>query len=306
MGHPRGLYQGILIVCQCGNRFLVPHRQSGHRVPCTLCGGSLLVPEPRTVQQAAAAALEANGKNGPWKEIVDLEKNAEPSARKRVVRPQAEPEPQPQPSAPRRRRWIAAGVIAIVAGTLVAIGGAAVYRHWGTPGGWSRNVHTSTSGGFEVHLPSGLTAKYFTETRRTRPSFTFEGVSFTDGTCVGVAYLDLRDEEPLTELPAGVMCYLEREYHGDVSVAEQCEIRVGRHPGRQITYEYASGSKQKSYSRWFLVGNRLYDVTWIAGYSQPSIPAVREFLDSFHLLAEPRAEVTSMRTRAVDTLAPRR
>ena len=61
----------------------------------------------------------------------------------------------------------------------------------------------------------------------------------------------------------------EAECHGDVSVVDQCEIRLGRHPGRQITYESASGAKRKSYSRWFLVGNRLYDVAWIAGRSQP-------------------------------------
>ena len=153
-----------------------------------------------------------------------------------------------------------------------------------------------------MRLPSGLTARYFAETRRTRPSFTFEGVSFTDGTCVGVAYIDLRDEEPITELPEGIMCYLEREYHGNVSVADQCEIRLGRHPGRQITYESASGAQRKSYSRWFLVGNRLYNVTWIAGYSQPSISAVQEFLDSFHLLAEPqvRGHVDPVKRRRMD------
>jgi hypothetical protein len=229
----RDLCQGILVVCQCGNRFLVPKRQAGDRVSCTLCGASLPVPALRSVQQAAAAALEANGQNGPWKEIVDLERRAEASARKRVVRPPAEPEPQP--SDPRRRQGIAAGVIAVVASALVAVGGASVYRHWETFGNGARSVHTSEPGGFEVRLPSGLTARYFTETRRTRPSFTFEGVSFADGTCVGVAYIDLRDEEPLRELPEGIMCYLQREYHGDVAVAEQCEIRLGRHLGRQIT-----------------------------------------------------------------------
>ena len=82
--------------------------------------------------------------------------------------------------------------------------------------------------------------------------------------------------------------------YGDVAVAEQCEIRLGRHLGRQITYESAGGAKRKSYSRWFLVGNRLYDVTWIAGYRQPAIAAVQECLDSFHLLAEPQSEVASV------------
>lgn len=301
MAHRPVTCQGILIVCQCGNRFLVPHRQAGRRVPCTLCGESLLVPEPRTVQQAAADALEANGQKGPWKEIVDLEKGAEPSARRRMIPPPAET--GPEPSNPRRRRWFAVGAIALVASALVAGGGAAVYRQWGTFGNGSRSLHTSESGGFEVRLPSGLTAKYFTETRRTRPSFTFEGVSFADGTCVGVAYIDLRDEEPLRELPEGIMCYLQREYHGDVVVAEQCDIRLGRHLGRQITYESAGGTARKSYSRWFLVENRLYDVTWIAGYAAPSIPAVCEFLDSFRLLSEPQLEVTTVSGPPADALA---
>jgi len=282
---------GILIVCQCGNRFLVPKRQAGERVACTLCGASLPVPAPRSVQQVAAAALEASGQNGSWKGIVDLERKAEASARRWIIPPAAET--GPEPSNP-RRRWFAAGVIAVVASALVAVGGAAAYSHWGTFGNGSRSLHTSESGGFEVRLPSGLTAKYFTETRRTRPSFTFEGVSFADGTCVGVAYIDLRDDEPLRELPEGIMCYLQREYHGDVVVAEQCDIRLGRHLGRQITYESAGGTARKSYSRWFLVENRLYDVTWIAGYATPSIPAVCEFLDSFRLLSEPQLEVTTV------------
>ena len=94
------------------------------------------------------------------------------------------------------------------------------------------------------------------------------------------------------------MAYMEGQYHGEVSVAEQCEIRLGRHPGRQVTYRSSPDSPRKSYSRWFLVGNRLYDVAWIAGRSQPSLADVQEFLDSFHLLAEPQSEVTSARTEA--------
>ena len=118
--------------------------------------------------------------------------------------------------------------------------------------------------------------------------------------------MDLRDDEPFTELPEGIMSYLEREYHGEVSVADECKIRLGEHAGRQVTYESAAGSPRKSYSRWFLVGNRLYDVTWIAGYSQPSIGAVQEFLDSFHLLAEPQSEVTSVRKATPDAPIPAR
>ena len=132
MAHRPVTCQGILIVCQCGNRFLVPKRQAGDRVSCTLCGASVPVPAPRSVQQAAAAALAANGQNGSWKEIVELERKAEASARKRVIQPSAKTEPHP--SDPRRRKWIAAGMIAVVASALVAVGGAAVYRHWGTFG----------------------------------------------------------------------------------------------------------------------------------------------------------------------------
>jgi hypothetical protein len=195
-------------------------------------------------------------------------------------------------------------VIAVSVLTVVAGGAAVVYRNWGALSDWTRNAYVSEAGGFELQLPSGITARYFTERRSTRPAVTFEGVSFVDGTCAGVAYMDLWDDEPITELPENIMAYLEHQYHGDVCVADQCEIRLGRHPGRQITYESAGGAKRKSYSRWFLIGNRLYDVTWIAGYSQPSIAAVQEFLDSFHLLAEPQSEVTSVGTEAAEAVAP--
>ena len=93
MAEQRVLCQGILVVCQCGNRFLVPKRQAGHRVPCTLCGGSLLVPESRSVHQAAADALEANGQKGLWKELAELENTAEPSARKRLITRPVQEEP---------------------------------------------------------------------------------------------------------------------------------------------------------------------------------------------------------------------
>lgn len=289
MAEQRVLCRGILVVCQCGNRFLVPQGQAGHRVPCTLCGGSLLVPESRSVQQAAA--LEGNGSNRSWEEVVALERNAPAAARKRMLRPPADP--PAEPADPVSRRRIGRLVAAVLTLAVVGTAGAAVYRYGGSFADWSRNVHTSKPGGFQVRLPSGLTAKYFRETRGTRPPVTFEGVSFADGTCAGVAYIDLWDDSPLSELPEAVMCYLQREYHGDVSVADQCEIRLGRHPGRQVTYQSAGSAQQESYSRWFLVGNRLYDVAWIAGYSQPSISEVQEFLDSFRLLGEPDAQVTA-------------
>jgi hypothetical protein len=72
----------------------------------------------------------------------------------------------------------------------------------------------------------------------------------------------------------------------------QCEIRLGRHPGRQMAYEHPSRRQRQSYARWFQVGNRLYGVLWISGYGQPSMSAVTHFLDSFQLLEEPSAEVT--------------
>ncbi len=302
----QAMCQGTLVVCQCGNRFLVPKRQGGERVTCTLCGASVPVPASRSVHQAAADALGANGQKNLWKELAALEKEAEPSPRKRLIKRPVEEDPKP--SDPRRRTWIAIGVISVVAIVFVAVGGAALYRHWAALQAWSQDAYTSQAGGFQVRLPPGITGRYFCQRRGTHPrlKYTFEGVGFADGTCVGVAYMDLFDDEPMTDLPEGIVAYLEREYHGEVSVAEQCKIRLGSHPGRQVTYEQGAGSQRKSYSRWFLVGNRLYDVTWIAGYRQPAIPAVCQFLDSFQLLAEPTAEVTSSGREAPGAGNPRR
>ncbi len=286
MTNQRATCQGILVMCPCGNGFRVPKRQAGNRVPCTLCGESLPVPAPRSVQQAAADALDVKRQKALWKEPTESKrKKAEQLGDERVVRPATEPEQAP--SNPRRRKRMVLGGITVLTVALVAVGGAAVYCDWGTP-----SECISEAGGFAVRLPSGLTASRFVETRGFRPSYTFEGVSFADGTCVGVAHMDLRGDEPIQELPEPHMRFLEREYHGEVTTADQCEVRLGSHPGRQVTYETAPGSPRRSYSRWFLVGNRLYDVAWISGYRQPSMDAVERFFESFRLLAEPDTQVT--------------
>jgi hypothetical protein len=258
-------------------------------VPCTLCGATLQVPTPRSAQQAAADALDGNDLKTLWKEFTDARGKAAPSARARAVRSAAQAERPESP--PRRRRRIRRVAIGLVTVAIFAAGGATAYRVWGTPKGWFRSRYTSAAGGFTVQLPSGLTARRFIETGGSRPAYTCEGVAFGDGTCVGVAYLDFANSGGSEELPENIMRYLERQYHGAVAVAEHSELRLGRYAGRQVTYETATIARRKSYSRWFLVGNRLYDVAWITGYRAPTTDAVDTFLNSFRLLAEPDAEV---------------
>jgi hypothetical protein len=139
-----------------------------------------------------------------------------------------------------------------------------------------------------------LTARYSSETLGPHPrwKYRFDSVRFADKTRVGVVHMDILSEEALSELSQGVLAFLQRECFGEVAVIDQCEIRLGRHPGRQMTYEHPTRGQQQSYARWFQVGNRLYGVLWISGYGQPSMSAVTQFLDSFQLLEEPSAEVT--------------
>lgn len=272
--------RGIMVVCRCGNGFYVPKRRAGSRVDCTLCGASLTVPEPRSVHEAAAGP-PAKGPKTLWEELTQPEEEdataGEGAAQLHLNS--------------RRRRSILLGTSAVLAVVLVAGGASAIYRLTGSPSDSSGSEYSSEAGGFSVRLPSGRTARRFVENRRGRLGYTFEGVAFGDGSCIGVAYMNLRDDEPIAELPTGLIRYLEREYHGEVAVADECGIRLGRHPGRQVNYEAASGSQRRSYSRWFLVGNRLYDVAWITGYRPPSMAAVGRFFESFRLLAEPDARV---------------
>lgn len=272
--------RGILVVCRCGNGFYVPKRRAGSRVACTLCGAPLTVPDPRSVHEAAAAL--AKGPKTLWEELMQPEEE-DAAAGESAAQPHLNS---------RRRRWTLLGTSAALAVAFVAVSAFAIYRLTGSPSDSSGSEFSSEAGGFSVRLPSGRTARRFVESRRGRLAYTFEGVAFGDGSCIGVACMNLRDDEPIAGLPAGIIRYLEREYHGEVAVADECEIRLGRHPGRQVTYEAAVGSQQKSYSRWFLVGNRLYDVAWITGRRPPSVEAVGRFFESFRLLAEPHARVT--------------
>jgi hypothetical protein len=101
--------RGILLVCQCGNRFLVPHRQAGQRVACTLCGAGLQVPARRSVHQTAADALETEEQKTFWRELVEEEGRAPSQKRSPAIQ---RPEEKPSWwSDPRRRKKLAVGVI---------------------------------------------------------------------------------------------------------------------------------------------------------------------------------------------------
>jgi hypothetical protein len=284
--------RGILLVCQCGNRFLVPHRLAGECVACTLCGAGLQVPARRSVHQVAADAVDTDEQKAFWRELVEEEGRAPSQEKKTAI--QRPEEKASWWSDPRRRKKVAIGVIG--AACLVVLAGiaAVMQRAWGTPAGWSPGLHHCEQGGYAIRLPSGLTARYSSETLGPDPrwKYRFDSVQFADRTRVGVVYMDILTEEVLTELSQGVLAFLQRDCLGDVADIDQCEIRLGRHPGRQMTYEHPTQGQRQSYARWFQVGNRLYGLLWISGYGQPSMSAVTQFLDSFQLLEEPSAEVT--------------
>jgi hypothetical protein len=211
------------------------------------------------------------------------------------------PADEPERPRPRRRPWVvpAIGLLAL----LICVGGVVVaYQTWRGPADLSWGVHSSDEGGFAVRLPAGRAVDRFSETKSTRDlsmTYTFEGVSLAGATRMGVAYADLGDSDAeRTELPQDAMEALKREYQGEGAVTWQFDIRLGRHLGKEVVYESeAAGSRHPiAYSRWFLVGRRLYDVTWMSGRTEPSADALHEFWDSFQLLDEPEAVVTVVET----------
>ncbi len=283
--------QGILLVCQCGNRFLVPHRRAGQRVACTLCGAGLQVPARRSVHQVAADVVEDEQQKAFWEKVVEEDDGTSPREKQD---PGECPEGRASWWSALRRKTVAVGLIG--AACLVVLAGTVgvMHRTWQTPSGWSPGAQHCEQGGYAVRLPSGLTARFSSQTLGPHPKwkYRFDSVRFADRTRVGVVYMDIRSEEELTDLPQGVVAFLQRECCGEVTVIDDCEVRLGRHPGRQVTYQHAARRQQESYARWFQVGNRLYGVLWISGRGQPSMSAVTHFLDSFQLLEEPSAEVT--------------
>jgi hypothetical protein len=137
------------------------------------------------------------------------------------------------------------------------------------------------------------------ETRKSRlqqVSYAFEGVTFVDGTEVGVIHIDLPQTTSPRELPQPLMRFLEREHHGEVSIQWQFDIQLGNHAGKEIAYQRIDRQSSTDYSRWFLVGDRLYGLAWKSGYSQPSAKNLHEFWDSFRLLDEPDSTVSVIPT----------
>jgi hypothetical protein len=284
--------RGILLVCHCGNRFLVPKRQAGERVRCTLCSGLLLVPAERSVQQAAADALDRDDLQSVWKELVEQEGTAPALEKKKLI--QQPVEKTPWLADLRHRTWVGVVAIAVFCLAILAMVYWAMRPSWDDPSRWMSGASISEQGGYSVGLPSGFGGSRSSQVLGPHPrwKYTFEGIRFPDQTRVGVVFMDVQPDGEATGLPDGVVAFLERECCGEVEVIDQCEIRLGSHPGRQVTYQHSGRGGGKSYARWFQVGDRLYGVVWASGYSQPSVHAVVRFLDSFRLLQEPDSDVT--------------
>jgi hypothetical protein len=220
--------------------------------------------------------------------------------------------PLPQPYARRQKRRINLRLFmvsgAILLTLLMLVGaGLALHEYLQELRVVSWTTYVSEEGGFTVRLPTDSFANVFKQTKETRqnigqwPPYTFEGIVLDDGTKVGVYYFDspspTSDPEEALE---GLVRFLARQFHGDITFEFEREFTLGSYSGKEtICYREKGAQTEPIYSRWYLVGGRVYEVAWIPGRNEPSEEALFMLWDSFQIVKPDRqsksAEVSGSR-----------
>jgi hypothetical protein len=79
--------------------------------------------------------------------------------------------------------------------------------------------------------------------------------------------------------------FLERQYHGEVTLEIEREITLQGCVGRETVYEQMKGSRSvRVYGRWYISDGRIYEVAWMPSRGEPPQEARRMVWDSFRLL----------------------
>jgi hypothetical protein len=166
--------------------------------------------------------------------------------------------------------------------------------------GWT--PHVSEEGGFSVWLPKDAFTRKVKWRRETKSNvgphgpYIFEGVIFADGTRAGVFYFDLPSPAADPADLVGVMRFLARQYHGDITLKREDEINLGGYVGWETVFEHQKGARSVPvYGRWYLVGNRIYEVAWMPARDESSEEARDILWESFQLLEPDLPQVLGSR-----------
>jgi hypothetical protein len=152
-------------------------------------------------------------------------------------------------------------------------------------------THVSEEGRFSIRLPKDAFACVFKQTEDTKqnigqwPPYTFEGVVLDDGTKVGVYYFDPPTPPSDPKALEGLVRFLARQFHGDVTFQFEREFTLGGYSVKETICHRENGTQTVPiYSRWYLAGSRVYDVVWMPGRDEPSEEALYRLWDSFQIV----------------------
>ncbi len=242
-------------------------------IACPACSASYKVPETILGKNLKCKGCQASfvataASPAPASPFADLPASAPAEA------------PQPAPEKPQRSRGKAVVIVSLVAvGILLVLGlvGFLVF------GGASWQEFTSKEGGFAVLVPGSATpgktndAKMGVELNEIVAKPSKSGPTYT------VQYADLR-EKPINEyLYLSWLKYNLLDSMKDAKLAEEQEIKLGSHTGKQLTLDLPDD--QRLVRRMYLVDHRVYLVT--AQHPRTTGAEVDKFLDSFKITADP-------------------
>jgi hypothetical protein len=281
----------IVVSCCCGRQFAAQPHLLGEQLPCPFCGQPIPIARrqiPTASNHAIGATSDSTlGDNG----LNDRTALAPAGPVSAIVLPSPEPYKRPRKKIRiNPRPFILTGVTVLIV-LILAGAGLAVYECVQRLSTVSWTTYVSEEGGFSVRLPDNAFAYEVKQRRETKLNigayrpYTFEGIVFADKTRVGVFYFDF--PSPPSD-PANLpkyMRFLEPQYHGETILKSQQEISLGGYVGRETVYEQRNeGRSVPIYSRWYLVGSRVYEVAWMPARDEPSLEDRRLLFDSFQLL----------------------